>query len=831
MNFSGMRLLKSFRNCCAAALFSAAAFCCMPAAAQVNARQYDFQIPAESLAAALTRFGITADQQVMFSPDLVKGRMAAPVSGRYTPVKALQLLLNGTGLTYEVTASNILLVKNAARQGASLSPAPIRTIEEVVVTAEKRSQNLQRVPVSLSAISGDSFDRKGIADMQDLSAHIPNLRFGSALNGGEYQIVIRGLFNPNTTSGGDSPITYSVDGVYYSRSNIVGPEYFDVERIEVLRGPQGTLQGRNSVGGSINVITNKPTDELSGHVDLLVGDYNARKFRTWFNVPLYDDGESQVLFRGTTVSARHAPYQKNLSTAPTATSDKADAEDYRLLRASLLFRLSANADFLLTGSTSNNTGPYANKVVGDFSAQPNYAGTPMPSDPRLVYKNSPEGMIQTIDTLSATLNLDWGTTKFTSISGYMKAYIDQPGDTDGSDLTLARVDFRRSGFRQWSEEVRLASDDENNPLQWIAGLFYFQEHVERGFYYSEPGNFIYDNGGEVMTRAIAPFGQIDFDLGKTSLDFPLIVTAGLRWNYDEKSGNDFQIYTTPGPVQTIQSGVRENSWSEWTGKFGLQYQANDDLMFYGSVSRGYVSGGYLLGTYAGPGKGGFYPETAWAYEAGMKSQFWDNRLQFNAAVFRSNIHDMQVFIQRGPISSLENAAKAHVTGIEAELVMLPIENLRLNLAGSLTDAVFDDFISDDNRTGQTNVDMSGNKLLQTPNYTFKLGAEYDFDFVGGTLTPRIDFFLSGEVWFIQANNPAYDRQAAYTRTDLNLTWRDARNRFTLEAFVKNLEDKDVISNLGIASRTMGGAPAPTPVLSYVSYYPPRTLGLRFGVNF
>ena len=828
---SDMRLSKSNIVLSLAAALPVIFAMCLAVPAWADTKKYEFKIPSESLAAALTRFGIAADQQVMFSPELVRNRMSRPVTGRYTRHDALQKLLAGTGLTYEVTASNILLVKSAASWPAQGKPDGIRTIEKVVVTAERRRQNLQRVPAAISAIAGDTFDSKGIADLQDLSAHLPNLRFGSALNGGEYQIVIRGLFNPNTTSGGDSPITYSVDGVYYSRSNIVGPEYFDVERMEVLRGPQGTLQGRNSVGGAINVITNRPADELSGHMDVLVGDYNARKFRSWFNVPLFSDGERKILFRATTVTAKHDPYQKNLSASPVATKDTADAENYRLLRAALLFNFSEDLDLLVTGSTSTNTGPYATKVIGDFSAQPNFAGTPMPSDPRLVYKNSPETMEQTIDTLSAVLNWDFGATKLTAIAGYMKADIDQPGDTDGSDLTLAVVDYRRSGFRQWSKELRLASDDESNPMQWIAGLFYFQEHVERGFYYYEPGIFTYRNGGEVMTRAFATFGQVDFDLGKTLIDIPVIVTAGLRWNYDKKSGNDFQIYTTPGPVQTIQTADRRNSWPEWTGKFGLQYLASDNLMFYGSISRGYVSGGYLLGTYAGPGRGSYEPETAWAYEAGMKSQFFGSRLQFNAALFRSDIRDLQVFILRGPVSTLENAAKAHITGVEAELVALPYRGMQLNLAASLTDAVFDDFISDDNRTGQPNVDMSGNKLMQTPDFTFKLGAEYDFDFAGGTLTPRADFFLSGEVWFMQANSPDYDRQGAYTKIDLNLTWRDARNRYTIEAFVKNLQDKDVISNLGVASRTMGGAPAPIPVLSYVSYYPPRTVGVRVGVNF
>jgi len=743
-------------------------------------------------------------------------------------------LYSGTALAETATpylvAQAGTSVQATQTEGAAIAPRR-NVVETIVVTAEKRSEDIQTVPISMSAITGDDLSRRSISDFQDLAARVPSLRFGSGLNGGEFQVVLRGLFNPNTTSGGDSPTTYSVDGVYLARTNLIDPEFFDIERVEVLRGPQGTLQGRNSLGGSINVITNKPTDELSGHVDALFGDYNARIFRGWANVPLYDCGDCKILARIAGVSAKHDAYQKNLSQAPGATS-VGDSQDYQMLRGHLLFQFNADIDLLISASTARNTGPFANKVIGDFSVHPKYAGAILPTDPRKTYQNTPQSLLQWSDQVSATFNWDMGNAKFTSITGFMKAYIDQSGDVDGSDYSLAITDFRRSGFKQWSQEFRLASNDETSPLRWIAGLYYFREFVDRGFFYYEPGVFTYDNGGNINTTAIAPFGQIDFDLAKTNANIPLSFSLGLRYNYDKKWGNDFQFLTLWATNTTFTTrAIREKSWSEWTGKFSVQYQPTADLMFYGLVSRGYVSGGYLLGTFSGVNLSRYDPATAWNYEVGMKSEFFDNRLQFNVSAFRMEIDKMQVFILRGPVSTVDNAAQSHVNGIEAEMVAVPIDGLRLNAALSLLDAKFDQFVIDDNRTGIPNVDMSGNKLLQTPNYMLNIGAEYAFDLGTGTLTPRVDVFFSGAVWFLPVNNPLYDKQKPYSRTDLRLTWQDVRGKYTVDAFVKNLFDKDVISNLGVASRSMGGAIAPDPNLSYVSYYPPRTVGVRFGVNF
>jgi len=737
-----------------------------------------------------------------------------------------------------VPAALIFFAVPAAAQDAPAAPATsLTTIETVVVTAERREQNSQDVPVALSAVSGDMLDKMGVIGFQDLGTRTPALRFGPGPTGGENYITLRGIGSQNTTSGGDSPVAYSVDGIYMARTTAVDPEFFDIERIEVLRGPQGTLYGRNSVGGSVNVITNKPTDELSGHVDAMLGDYNARTFRAWANVPLYQCGDCKILARITGVSAKHDAYQENLSQAPLATHNS-DAQDFQMLRGQLLFQFNADVDLLLSGTTSTNKAPVATKTM--WNLQPSrYIGQAFPTDPRQVYKDYPERMNQTSDILSATLNWDLGFAKLTAISGFTEGSWVQTTDSDGSDLAMAMTNYWTLDSTQYSQEVRLASTDSDiNPLKWIGGLFYFHEEVGQTYEFVDNGlnsvipggDFIFRNGGTYKTTSYALFGQLDYDLGKiTDESFPLTVSLGLRYTNDRKYGSDYLDYIIPSFAVNFPNGKTfDERWGQVTGKFGLSYKVTPDAMVYANVSRGYLSGGGLVGNYSGPKNGIYDPETAWSYEVGFKSQFMDNTLQFNASAYRTEIKKMQVFVQDILGSRVDNAGSATIEGAEFEAIFIPVEGLRLNAEVALTDARYDEYLTTDNRfSGGPVVSFAGNRLVQTPKHTVNLGAQYAFDTSVGTFTPRVDFFYSSELFFLSANNPL-DRQKAYTKTNLRLTWEDIQRRWSIEAFVHNLEDKDVIANDGLNSITLTefviGAD------QYI-YYPPRTVGVRFGVNF
>jgi len=632
---------------------------------------------------------------------------------------------------------------------------------------------------------------------------------------------------------------------------------FDIQTIEVLRGPQGTLYGRNSVGGSINIVTNKPTDELSGHVDALIGDYNARIFRGWANVPLYSCGDCKILARIVGVSANHDAYQKNLSTAPTATHNS-DAQNYDMMRAHLLFQFNADVDLLLSAYQSHSYSPVATKTQWNqydptaFGYR--FGGQTWYDDPRVVEKDYHERFKGVQEGMSATFNWNLGFAKLTSITARQKIYMFQTNDADGSNLDMGRSEGWQMSTAQYSQEMRLASNNDADPLRWIVGGFYFHEHTEMQFPYSDTGinsgPFLIANAHNLAaftsyaTTSWAAFGQLDYDLGKTSADLPLTVTLGLRYRHDHKYGNGGYSYYLSGmdPFLAGFLGLPyvpglgalaaqanfpvDMRFGQVTGKFGLSYKFARDVMGYASVSRGYISGGFLGASYD--------PETAWNYEVGMKSQFLDNTVQLNINAYYMDVKGIQVFVQDAAFfSRVENADGAKVKGLEAELLAIPVEGLRLNLEASLTDAKYKDYDTVDGRTAglfapgtAPFVSNKGNRLLQVPKWTLNTGAEYAINTEAGTITPRVDVFWSGDVYFTAFNDPLA-RQPSYVFVDLALKWTDVQNKYQIDLFARNIFDKDVIASNGTQSVTFGNGLQ----VDNFTYRAPRTIGARFGVNF
>lgn len=728
-----------------------------------------------------------------------------------------------------------------AQPGFAQSPAlSANVIEELIVTAQKREENAQAVPIALTALDGDSLQRQGVSGFQDLSTRVPSLRFGSGVTGGENVITLRGVGSQNVTSGGDSPVAYSLDGVYLARTTSVDPEFFDIDRIEVLRGPQGTLYGRNSVGGSVNVITKHPEAAFGGHADALLGNYDARIFRAWINAPLLDDGDRQVLARISAVSARHDGYQENLFKGPGATNN-ADGQDFWMVRGQLYFKISEQADFLLIAAASSNGDPVATKTR--WSLAPGRYGGALPylDDPRKVRKNTPETFDQDGRFLAGTVNYDLGFATFTSVTGYASGKWEQSNDPDASELTIATNPYWTLDHFQVSQEIRLGSNPSDSPLSWIVGGFYFREKVGQTFQYIDTGlnspspftdNFVFTNGGIYKTESYAPFGQLDFSFAKTGSGLPLTLTLGLRRTHDSKKGFDFLDFRLPrlGLVFPA-SKTFDQSWTETTGKIGAAYQVSPGLMVYASASKGYLSGGGLVGNFPGI----YQPETIKAYEAGFKATLVERRLLFNAAVYKQNIKDMQVFVQDITGSRIDNAGRATVKGLEVEMIATPVGGLRLNASATLTKAEYDEYITINNRFSTAGpgcnattrlCDFSGRRLVQTPKHTLNLGAQYAIETSFGQVTPRVDVFNSGDLYFLSANSPL-ERQKAYTLVDANITWRAPDGRYTVEGFVRNATDEDIISNDGLQSNTIGNGFGP----DNYTYYPPRTYGVRVGVTF
>ena len=732
------------------------------------------------------------------------------------------------------------------------------SVGEIIVTAERREEALEKVPVAVSAMTGRALETQGVIGFPDLSERIPSLRFGAGVTGGENVVTLRGLGSQNTTPGGDSPVAYNINGVYVQQTTAVDPEFYDVERVEVLRGPQGTLYGRNSVGGSVNVITNEPGHSFAASADALVGNYDAHTFRGWVTGPLFDSGGLEVDGRLTAVSAYHGAYATNLSTAPGANHSE-DAENYWMVRGQLKFQFGSKADLLLFADYSHGQDPaatvtawweapfrYTNPPLGIPAGSPCDFSTAALFNPRVFCHDAPETASNQTQLYSATFNweLPWAT--FTSVTAYEQGHVAQVSDGDGSNLPIAIGAPWTMNNTQASQEFRLASRNEENPLRWLVGFIYFYADDYEDFGYSDTGyndsfplpgafdEFTFLSHGYTKTESWAPFGQADFDFAKTHLGLPLTITLGLRYSQDHKYGYNYLNYELPvacGGSCSISQGPFSNTWGQLTGKLGAQYQFTPATMAYVSASRGYLAGGNIIGLAHVYG-----PETLWSYEAGLKTRFLDDRLQLNIAAYHEEIHNLQVFVQSSTESGINNVTgKTPVNGLETEINYNPLDDLRLNAAITLTDARYGTYITTDTRFGGPGpgcnaatllCNFKGNWLNQTPPYTVDLGAEYVFHTAFGTLTPRVDAFFSGKVEFLP-DNYFTSVQKPYHLTNVSLTWNSPNGRYRIEAFGKNLENANVISNDGLQSISLGQQAIEPD--NFV-YYPPRTFGVRFAVN-
>lgn len=772
---------------------------------------------------------------------------------------------NKTRLLAMASAASVLVgaatearaATDAAASSAS-GASDTNVVAEIVITAERREENLERTPIAVSAVTGQQLEAQGIVGFQDLGLRVPSLRFGSGVTGGENVITLRGLGSQNTTPGGDSPVAYNINGVYVQQTTAVDPEFYDVARVEVLRGPQGTLYGRNSVGGSVNVITVEPAHVFAASADALVGNYDAHTFRGWITGPLVDTGDFQVDGRLTAVSAYHGAYTTNLSTAPTATHNE-DAENYWMLRGQLKFHFGSSADLLLYASYSHGQDPaatatawweapfrYTNPPLGIPSGSPCDFSTAASFNPRVICHDSPDTALNETQLYSATFNweLPWAT--FSSVTGYEQGHVSQLSDGDGSDLPIAIGAPWTMNNSQVSQEFRLASRDDRSPLRWLAGFIYFYADDYEDFGYTDTGyndtfplpgildEFTFLSHGYTKTESWAPFGQADFDFAKTSFQVPLTITLGLRYSNDHKYGYNYLNYELPiacGGSCAISQGPFSKTWGQVTGKVEAKYQFTDTTMAYVSASRGYLAGGNIIGL-----AHIYDPETLWSYEVGLKTQLLDNRLRLNVAAYHEEIQNLQVFVQSSTESGINNVnGTTPVNGLETEIDYNPLDNLHLNAAITLTDARYGTYITTDTRFGGPGPGCSavtllcnfkGNWLNQTPPYTVDLGAEYVFHTSVGTITPRVDTFFSGTVEFLP-DNYYTSAQRPYHLTNVSLTWNSIDGHYRIEAFGKNLENANIISNDGLQSITLGqGVIEP----DNFTYYPPRTYGVRFVVR-
>jgi iron complex outermembrane receptor protein len=651
-------------------------------------------------------------------------------------------------------AALAILPATAAAQtaGASDRGAAASQLSEVIVTATRREESLQSVPISVTAVTGADLKESDVHDIKGLQFMAPSLHFG-ATTGDPTSLLasMRGMYVTDSTSTVDPAVGVYLNGVYIARSTGLNMALVDIQRVEVLRGPQGTLFGRNTMGGAINIVPAEPTHDLSGSLGAAVGNYEARRVTGVVNVPIGEHLAARVAAE----HSENAAWGRN-----TLLNKPLNDKNLNFVRVSLKGDVGPLTGLIVYDYMKFKSGGqlsktvYANPCGGPNSTGPctlpTFVGRP--EDAGLArYINSPfytnQGdhwgpFIAKVQGVSGTLTLDLGgvaTAK--SISAYRttlrRSYTGY--DIDGTPYAI--IQTTGSGVRQYqtSHEFQVYGKALDNKLDWIGGLFYFNEKARDGLASGAQLNLFplsrtqSVQDGQALNKSVGAFAQVSYAV----MD-ELKVTAGIRYTKDKR-----QLITRnragfpPTEVCSVAAAVldvpgicratlpmKSFKYKPWT--LGLDWTPVTDTLVYGKVSRGFRAGGYNLRGTSAVTLDTFGPESAISYEVGVKTSLLDRRLRVNAAVYNVEFDDIQVGRQvlsgigAATATRTENAAKARIRGGELEVQAVVTDDLKLSVSGSHTD-------------GKYTAALPGavialtDKFLGIPKYTLNIAGDYRLD--------------------------------------------------------------------------------------------------------
>lgn len=705
--------------------------------------------------------------------------------------------------------------------GKAAAAQPSIAIETVVVTAEKRSGTVQKTPLAVTAITGDGLKQMDIVDAKALSGLVPGVLIGE--HGRDTSVSIRGVSSTNVAPSQDPSVAFNIDSVYISRPTGANSAFYDIERVEILRGPQGTLWGRNATGGAINVVTRKPVKVLEGSADLTLGNDKRVTFEGMLNVPVSDT----LALRGSVLTNRHDGYARNHSGGPD--SDDADEKAARL---HVLWTPTSRLRVLLTADSYDRRGAGSNAIVtGDYNATTqtftNLLATGA-ADPGVSIQGPLQRFVNRAEGLTSDITYSFDGVDFTSLSSYRKGNLDLL-----SDLVVVRgVDKLRLSEpgHSFSQELRLTSTAKDR-LKWVAGLYYMTEKNRDDSYVGfapstgEPMGLV-TLQPDVKARSSAVFGQ-----GSYALTSAINLTAGLRYTRDDKASDgasqQFALFGFP----PVPMDPTRYEGSKVTWRTGIDWSWSPANMVYANLATGYKSGGHSVFA-------AYQPELLRSIELGSKNRFLDDRLQLNLAAFDYDYRDLQlttVVSNNGVIGGLTtNAARAKVRGLEAEMIARVTPAFRLNANASLLRARFGAYPQATDLITGSVIDVSGNTLPRAPRFTFNLGASYDFNTERGSLTARFDTRYSSTYYLTEFNDRpivmggntldiygATATQRAFTQSRASLRYAPLDGSWYAEAFVDNIEDKQTLGAVLIAN-TIG---------MNAAYGPPRTFGVKAGISF
>jgi iron complex outermembrane receptor protein len=689
---------------------------------------------------------------------------------------------------------------------ASAEAASSTQLQEVVVTAQKRAQSVSKTALSLSVVTGDDLKSKGVSSAANLTEVMPNVQIGKG-NGGGMELSIRGIGSSDSTERGDPEAAFHVDGIYIARSQGAGASFFDLERVEVLRGPQGTLYGRNANAGAVNVITRKPSAVFEGAVNAEVGSYGDRKMDAMLNLPVND----MLALRAVVSKQRHRGYADTANGNNSFSYDRDDQND-TAARLHGLLKFSPQTSLLLSADASRDRSHGSAQFPLSSTGQPP-ASRELNPEVEGRHNNRAGGV-------AAEFKTNLGLADLTYLYGHRSSARDEDDSLGGAPNLHSTYN---GAFKQDSHELRLSSAGVSD-LQWLAGLYAFNETGSNldlsVFLPAVAGNgplirFLQD---PAKNKSAAVFGQATYTL------LPgLRGTLGLRYTRDEKSRLG-QTYGGNGqPIGNVGNDAA-GTWNKATYKLGVEYDLTPRHMLYTTLATGYKAGGFndgnsVLGD-ANYNPNLFYkPESITSLETGIKGRYFGNRLQLSLAGFYYDYKDLQLPSAVNTSLVTTNAGKARVMGLEAEGRWAVSEAGRLNFALGLLDAHYTRYNTPNGD------DYNGKKLDRAPDMTLSLG--YTHTWVLPNNAALAAYLGSRYSSSYVLTDPGTASTAAtqfaqhsFTKSDLTLTYTAPSDLWNVQAFVKNIENKSTMTALF----TVNGA-------NYTYLSEPRTLGVRAGVKF
>jgi len=756
------------------------------------------------------------------------------------------------------------------------------TLEEIIVTSRKRAERIQDTPIAVTAFSASDISARSLSSITDISGFVPNVDITSGqISGGgaNSQVTIRGIGQGDFLITTDPGVGTYVDGVYFARSMGGVMDLLDLERIEVLRGPQGTLYGKNTIGGAINLISMAPSDTFAGKGEITLGRFNRMDFRGSVNIPLVED----KLFTRISFSSRNRDgYGKRVAPNPlqqmnidrsqfgaTLNTNEIDTgnENADMVRGVVRWVASEEVEVTFAADYSRERensmvvnlvavdpadGPLLGlyNLVGALSGLYDPATLVVPDNPFISTGTGPS--INNADVYGGSVTVDWdaGDIGVKSITAYRELQVDFGTDGDFTNLPLNEP-FNRVTQNQFSQELQFTGLSFDDKFNWVAGLYYFNETaIDRNTVNFASGLF---NGLEALAGPLdgsplgaptAPGGpgnpinallDINLDIfnevtnnsyaaffqGSFSLTEDLSITGGLRYTYEKKKY--FLVHRRINANVFIGGSPRtvENSWKELTPKLGIEYKADDDVLLYGSYSRGFKSGGFNGRPILEDELTSFNPEYVDAFEVGVKSDLFDKRLRANLAGFYYLYKDMQLnAVTAAPngnlVVSIDNAGKSKIMGIELELQARPAEGLDMFFNVGYTDAEYTDI-------GTATSISLGNEFIKTPKWNLSGSVQYSIPLDNeASVTVRGDWTYQSKVYNNVQNSEAI-AQNAYSLFNARITYMPPDEAWELALFGTNLTNETYLINGGGVPGSLG--------YFFGMYGQPREWGVSLSYHF